>query len=218
MESLGVPTRDGDASRARPAQDLAASSPTNYHLFRGTPSRRVARPRAARAVRRARASSTPTRRDRIYDQIDERLTSPEFRPRALFERFNIEVLATTDAATDALAAPSRDPRVGLERPRRADLPPRRALPHRDAGVARRARARSARCAAQRSADFASFIAARSSSGERIFRVARRDGDRPRRRRAVHGAPRRPTTAEALFARRCAATPTPPISGASRRTC
>ncbi|MCY3831809.1 MAG: glucuronate isomerase [Chloroflexi bacterium] len=39
----------------------------------------------------------------IYDAIEEALARPEFRPRALYERFNIEVLATTDAATDTLA-------------------------------------------------------------------------------------------------------------------
>jgi glucuronate isomerase len=39
---------------------------------------------------------------RVYDAIVERLRSPEFRPRALFERFNIEVLATTDKASDPL--------------------------------------------------------------------------------------------------------------------
>jgi glucuronate isomerase len=38
----------------------------------------------------------------IYDQIAAQLTKPEFRPRALFEQFNIEVLTTTDAATDPL--------------------------------------------------------------------------------------------------------------------
>jgi glucuronate isomerase len=38
----------------------------------------------------------------IYDQMDARLSSPEFRPRALFRQFNIEVLCTTDAATDEL--------------------------------------------------------------------------------------------------------------------
>jgi glucuronate isomerase len=38
----------------------------------------------------------------IYDQIAACLASPEFRPRKLFERFNIEVLCTTDAATDPL--------------------------------------------------------------------------------------------------------------------
>ena len=40
--------------------------------------------------------------ERVYDEILEKLASPEFRPRALFERFNIEVLATTDAATSSL--------------------------------------------------------------------------------------------------------------------
>ncbi|HEV8265991.1 MAG TPA: glucuronate isomerase [Gemmatimonadales bacterium] len=39
---------------------------------------------------------------RVYAEICEKLSSPEFRPRALFERFNIEVLATTDKASDPL--------------------------------------------------------------------------------------------------------------------
>ena len=39
----------------------------------------------------------------IYDAIATKLDSPDFRPRALYERFNIEVLATTDAATDSLS-------------------------------------------------------------------------------------------------------------------
>ncbi len=38
----------------------------------------------------------------IYDQVAEKLATPAFRPRALYERFNIEVLSTTDAATDTL--------------------------------------------------------------------------------------------------------------------
>ena len=38
----------------------------------------------------------------IYDQISDCLQKPEFRPRALYERFNVEVLTTTDAATDSL--------------------------------------------------------------------------------------------------------------------
>jgi glucuronate isomerase len=38
----------------------------------------------------------------IYDAIAAKLATPEYRPRAMFERFNIEVLATTDAATDTL--------------------------------------------------------------------------------------------------------------------
>jgi glucuronate isomerase len=38
----------------------------------------------------------------IYDQIEDCLRKPEYRPRRLFERFNIEVLTTTDMATDPL--------------------------------------------------------------------------------------------------------------------
>src|SRR3546814_18455834 len=40
--------------------------------------------------------------DAYYDRISERLQTPEFRPRALFERFNIEVIATTESPLDPL--------------------------------------------------------------------------------------------------------------------
>jgi glucuronate isomerase len=40
--------------------------------------------------------------DYFYDVIKSQLATPSFRPRALFDRFKIEVLATTDAATDSL--------------------------------------------------------------------------------------------------------------------
>ena len=42
--------------------------------------------------------------DRIYDQVAERLDQPEYRPRALYERFRIAALATTDDPCDNLAA------------------------------------------------------------------------------------------------------------------
>jgi glucuronate isomerase len=38
----------------------------------------------------------------VYDEIAARLAEPAFRPRALFERFNIEVLATTESPLDDL--------------------------------------------------------------------------------------------------------------------
>jgi len=40
--------------------------------------------------------------DAAYDQIADCLTRPEFRPRALFKRFNIEVIATTESPLDDL--------------------------------------------------------------------------------------------------------------------
>lgn len=42
--------------------------------------------------------------DETYDRISERLATPEFRPRALYRRFGLEVLATTDSPLDDLAA------------------------------------------------------------------------------------------------------------------
>jgi len=74
----------------------------NYHLFSGTPSGGWLEYELFEVlgVRDSVSGETATR---IYDEIVEKLKSPEFRPRALFERFNIEVLATTDAATDSLA-------------------------------------------------------------------------------------------------------------------
>ena len=45
---------------------------------------------------------TEANADAFYDAIAAKLATPEFLPRALYERFRIEVLATTDAATDSL--------------------------------------------------------------------------------------------------------------------
>jgi glucuronate isomerase len=45
--------------------------------------------------------------DALYDQLAETLGRPEFRPRALFARFGIEVLATTDDPADDLEAHAR---------------------------------------------------------------------------------------------------------------
>ena len=47
---------------------------------------------------------SPATADELFDHIADRLTWPEYRPRALFERFGIEILATTDPATATLSA------------------------------------------------------------------------------------------------------------------
>jgi len=41
--------------------------------------------------------------DLYFETISAKLRTPEFRPRALYERFNLEVLATTDSPLDSLA-------------------------------------------------------------------------------------------------------------------
>ena len=72
-----------------------------YYLFRGTPSGAWLEYELydVFGIRDSLSGETAVR---IYDEILEKLAAAEFRPRALFERFNIEVLATTDAATDTL--------------------------------------------------------------------------------------------------------------------
>lgn len=73
-----------------------------YHLFRGTPSRMwldwVFAEVFGMGIQLCAASS-----DLYYDTITEMLATPGFRPRALFERYNIEVIATTESPLDSLA-------------------------------------------------------------------------------------------------------------------
>ncbi|MFO7585262.1 MAG: glucuronate isomerase, partial [Anaerolineales bacterium] len=75
---------------------------TNFHLFRATPSG-IWLTHELTEVFGLDEPPSAANADRLFDTLSEKLSSPEFSPRALFERFNIEVLATTDAATDTLA-------------------------------------------------------------------------------------------------------------------
>ena len=73
----------------------------HYYLFRGTPTG-IWFDHALSAVFGVREKLTGETAQAIYDQIATQLAAPDFRPRALYDRFGIEVLATTDAATDPL--------------------------------------------------------------------------------------------------------------------
>jgi glucuronate isomerase len=73
----------------------------NFHRFRGTPTG-IWLAHELQVVFGIEEKLTGETAQAVYDQIVEKLATPEFRPRALFERFNIEVLCTTDAATDPL--------------------------------------------------------------------------------------------------------------------
>ncbi|GGZ88431.1 glucuronate isomerase [Novosphingobium arvoryzae] len=72
-----------------------------YHLFRGTPSRMwldwVFAEVFGMGVQLGAATS-----DLYFDTITEMLATQGFRPRALFERYNIEVIATTESPLDSL--------------------------------------------------------------------------------------------------------------------
>lgn len=100
LEDLGVATRDGlpvETDHRKIWQRFAE----NFYLFQGTPTGLwlkdelinvfgVDEPLDGRSA------------GRIYDYLQDQLARPEFSPRALFKRFNIEVLCTTDAAADKL--------------------------------------------------------------------------------------------------------------------
>ncbi|HUV68359.1 MAG TPA: glucuronate isomerase [Terracidiphilus sp.] len=73
----------------------------HYYLFRGTPTRMWLDFAFQELFGMTERLSEKTA-DLYYDTIDASLRTPEFLPRALFERFKIEVLSTTDAPTDSL--------------------------------------------------------------------------------------------------------------------
>ena len=75
---------------------------THYYLFRGTPTR-MWLDFAFHELFGINQRLSEATADFYYDTISEKLLASEFRPRALFERFNLEVLATTDSPLDSLA-------------------------------------------------------------------------------------------------------------------
>ncbi|HTX41048.1 MAG TPA: glucuronate isomerase [Acidobacteriaceae bacterium] len=75
----------------------------NYYLFRGTPTR-MWLDYAFQELFGLEERLSAATADLYYDVISERLQRPEFRPRALYERFRLEVLATTDSPLDSLEA------------------------------------------------------------------------------------------------------------------
>ena len=100
LEKLGIARLDGGPVQSdhRKIWQIFAE---NFYLFRGTPTG-MWLTHELYSVFGIEDKLTGASAQDIYDQISARLASPEFRPRKLFERFNIEVLCTTDAASDRL--------------------------------------------------------------------------------------------------------------------
>jgi glucuronate isomerase len=99
MAALGIPAKGLDVEKDhRRAWQLFAE---NFYLFRGTPTGIWIRDELFDVFGIHQSLNGDTAQA-IYDEISQQLQSPEFRPRQLFERFNIEVLCTTDAASDDL--------------------------------------------------------------------------------------------------------------------
>jgi glucuronate isomerase len=100
LESLGIPPLDGTATPVDP-KEVWRIFAKNYYLFRGTPSRLWLDYSFENQFGLTKRLS-PENADEYYDIIAQKLQTPQFRPRALYEQFNIEVLSTTDTPLDSL--------------------------------------------------------------------------------------------------------------------
>lgn len=101
-EKLGIaPAGEGEVERD--PRKIWQTFADYFYLFRGTPTG-VWLTYELHELFGVREKLTGETAQLVYDQIAEKLASPEFRPRRLYERFHVEVLTTTDAASDPLDA------------------------------------------------------------------------------------------------------------------
>jgi len=100
LEALGIPDRNGEVKNTdnRAIWRLFAG---NWHLFRGTPSRAWLE-HSFETLFGITERLSEKNADAIYDTIAAALETPAFRPRALYEKFRIEAISTTDSALDSL--------------------------------------------------------------------------------------------------------------------
>jgi len=101
LETLGVPTRDGSPVE-KDHRKIWKIFAEHFYLFAGTPTGAWLAHEFVE-VFGVTEKLNGANALQIYDHIQEKLAAPEYLPRALFERFNIEVLSTTDAASDSLS-------------------------------------------------------------------------------------------------------------------
>ncbi len=100
LEDLGVRRLDGGAVEAD-GRRIWQRFAENYRLFRGTPTR-LWMDYVLASVFGVDEPLTAATAEATYDAIAGKLGEPAYRPRALFERFNIEAIATTEGALDDL--------------------------------------------------------------------------------------------------------------------
>lgn len=100
MESLGIPTIDGTKVETDPRKIWQIFA-DNFYLLRGTPSS-VWLAYEFGVVFGIKEKLNGKNAQKFYDLLQEKINSPEFLPRTLFEQFNIELLSTTDTANDSL--------------------------------------------------------------------------------------------------------------------
>jgi glucuronate isomerase len=106
LEALGIPRRDGARGVLGGAVEtdhrkIWQTFADYFYLFRGTPSG-VWLAHELYEVFGIQEKLSGATAQETYDELVYKLAQPEYRPRALFERFHIEVLCTTDGAADSL--------------------------------------------------------------------------------------------------------------------
>ena len=100
LDALGVPRNDGARAKVDPRAAWRVFA-EHFHLFRGTPSAMWLN-HVFHEVFDLRVCLDGHTADLYYEHITEALQTNAFRPRALFERFNIELIATTESPLDSL--------------------------------------------------------------------------------------------------------------------
>lgn len=112
LHSQGVPLEElglvpHGVRRPRPSGiEIWRTFAAHYDLFRATPSK-LWLDHTMVEVFGVEVALTAKTADAIYEQMDEQLRTPDFRPSALLARFGVEVLATTDGALAPLEAHGR---------------------------------------------------------------------------------------------------------------
>ncbi len=104
-DALGVPRRDGQPVETD-AREIWRAFASRWKLFRGTPTR-IWMEHVLEEVLGVTSRLSADNADETFDAISARLAEPGFRPLALLDSLNIEILATTDAADDPLASHAR---------------------------------------------------------------------------------------------------------------
>jgi glucuronate isomerase len=112
MESLGIPTADGSKVETDPRKIWQIFA-DNFYLFNGTPSGAWLSYELG-IVFGMKENLNRQNAQNYYDELQKKINSPEFLPRTLFEKFNIEVLSTTDAASDDLSHHKKIKKSGLK--------------------------------------------------------------------------------------------------------
>ena len=100
LTDLGVPRTDGGPTETDP-RAIWRRFCSNWRLYRGTPSRFWLEHELVSVFGVTTVPSADTA-DAIYDRIAEVVARPDFRPLALLDRFNIEIISTTDPASSDL--------------------------------------------------------------------------------------------------------------------